>query len=73
MLGAKVIPKRINKFLMVEQLVVNIDIISTWIGEAGPFDHVPIFLQVGDITPKTTCPFKLNSHWLKELEFKDLL
>jgi len=72
-LSAKVIPKRINKLLMVEQLAVNIDIVSTWIGEVGPFDHVLIFLQVGDITPKTTCPFKLNSHWLKELEFKDLV
>jgi len=28
---------------------------------------------VGDITPKTICPFKINSNWLKELEFRDLV
>lgn len=47
--------------------------VRSWNSECGAFDHVPIFLQVEVFTSKPLGPFKFNSHWLLDQEFKEMV
>ena len=43
-----------------------------WIG-GGISNHVPSFLKIGQAKDKLLSPFKFKSHWLKDMEFLELV
>jgi hypothetical protein len=52
-------------------MVDNVGILGSCIG-GGPFDHVVIFLQVGELSLKPPDPFKFNYFLLSDPEFREM-
>jgi len=71
--GENRIAKRIDRFLVAEQLVDRFFQVKQWVGSGGRSDHFPIFLELqkGPINPPSS--LKLNKVWLQDDSFKDLL
>jgi hypothetical protein len=53
-------------------VVDNVGILESCVGEGGPFYHVPIFLQFGELSPKPPSPFKFNIFCLSDPEFREM-
>ena len=64
--------KRLDRFLVAEQLVDRFFLVRQWVGSGGNSDHFPIFLEIkkGPINPPS--PLKYNKSWLQDESFKNL-
>jgi hypothetical protein len=72
-IGEDYIAKRLDHFLISENLVESPLLFRQWVGSGGESDHHPIFLEVAGRSKKPAIPFKFNSSWLKEEEFLALV
>ena len=64
--------KRIDGFLVAEQLVDRFFSVRQWVGSGGLSDHFPVFFEIkkGPINPPS--PLKFNKLWLQDETFKNL-
>eukprot|EP00253_Pinus_taeda_P010417 PITA_10417 len=67
--GEDRIAKRLDRFLLSEDLISNAPIIRQWVEEIGNSDHFPIFLDCAIPPPKPPAPFKFNPAWLQDPTF----
>eukprot|EP00253_Pinus_taeda_P005167 PITA_05167 len=70
--GEAKIVKRLNRFLLSEDLTTNIPIFRQWVGEGGNSDHFPIFLEISKHPRKLAAPFKFNASCLQEESYDKL-
>lgn len=61
-LGSDSILKRLDRFLISDQLITSQDRIRSWVDSAFLSDHAPIFLLLDSSPYKITHPFKFNSN-----------
>lgn len=70
MVGVLVVSTQIDLFLLHFQLVDNGGRIQSWVHETQLFDHFPIFISFAEDNEKLGSPFKFNSVWVLEEDFK---
>jgi hypothetical protein len=64
--GVDSIAKRLDRFLISEELLTSVGLYRSWVEYPYVSDHAPVILQL-EITPLFKAyPFKLNSQWLLE-------
>eukprot|EP00253_Pinus_taeda_P033361 PITA_33361 len=71
-IGEGRVAKRLDRFLISEDLMSSIPMIRQWVGEGGNSDHFPILLEFKKPPPKPASPFKFNAAWLQEESFNTL-
>eukprot|EP00253_Pinus_taeda_P014847 PITA_14847 len=71
-IGEGRVAKRLDRFLISEDLISNIPMFRQWVGEGGNSDHFPILLEFQKPPPKPASPFKFNAAWLQEESFNIL-
>jgi hypothetical protein len=67
--GLDGISKRLDWFLIDENLLGNHRNIQSWIINSSISDHNPICLQIEKTSRKLAPPFKFNSSWILDLGF----
>jgi hypothetical protein len=71
--GADLIAKRLDRFFISEELLSMVGIYRSWVEYPFISDHAPVLLQL-EITPLFKAyPFKLNSQWLLDQDFIDMV
>ena len=65
--------KRIDRFLMAEQLMDRFFHVRQWVGSGGLSDHFPIFFEIQKGPTNPPSPLKFNKVWLQDETFKNLL
>lgn len=71
--GEAALGRRLDKFLIHEDLLCNLPLYRQWVGTGGLFNHLPILLQVSGPTKKPRSPFKFFSGYLQEPEIINLV
>eukprot|EP00253_Pinus_taeda_P006943 PITA_06943 len=66
------IAKRLDRFLLCEDLTSRIPMFRKWVGEGGNSDHFPIFLELAKPPLKPAAPFKFNAYLLQEDSYDKL-
>ena len=61
--------KKVDHFLLGEDLSKKLSIFRHWVGEGGLSDHFPILLETKGTQKKLGSPFKFNSSWLVDDSF----
>jgi len=72
-LDPKKVAKRFDLFLVFEVLMDHFVFIKQWFGVGCDLNHSPIFLELKGATHKLACPFKMNSNWLKDEAFMEMV
>eukprot|EP00253_Pinus_taeda_P018177 PITA_18177 len=70
--GEARIAKRLDRFLLSEDLTTSIPMFRQWVGEGENSDHFPIFLEISKHPRKPAAPFKFNASWLQEKSYEKL-
>jgi hypothetical protein len=71
--GMEAIARRLDRFLVVGDLISDIGLYRSWVEYPFISDHALIFLQL-EVSPiYKHFPFKFNLHWLQEKYFVDLV
>jgi exonuclease III len=71
--GLAGISKRLDRFLIDENILGNHSKIRSWIINSSISDHNPICLQIEKTSQKFTPPFKFNSSWISDLGFTSIV
>eukprot|EP00253_Pinus_taeda_P036400 PITA_36400 len=66
------VAKRLDHFLISEDMIANIPMFRQWVGEGGNSDHFPILMELQKPPLKPAPPFKFNASWLQEESFNIL-
>lgn len=66
------IAKRLDRFLLSEDLASRSLMFRQWIGEGGNSDHFPILFELATAPKKPATPFKFNATWMQEESFREL-
>lgn len=61
--------KRLDRFLINEDLAAAIPLFRQWVEEGGSSDHFPIYIELSKGPSKPPAPFKFNASWLQEESF----
>jgi len=64
--------KRLDRFLINEELASKIPMFRQWIEEGGSSDHFPVYLELSIPPPKPPAPFNFNSSWLQDVSFNNI-
>jgi hypothetical protein len=63
------ISKRLDRFLIAEELLLGIGVYRSWVEYPFISDHAPILIQL-EMPPRyKVFPFKFNPQWLKDQDF----
>jgi hypothetical protein len=71
--GSKAIAKRLDKFLVSEDLLMEARLHRAWVEYPYVSDHAPIFLQLENSITLRDYPFKFHAQWLLEKDFNDMV
>ena len=71
--GENRVSKRLDRFLVVDRLVLECYLVRQWVDCGGESDHCPIFFEIQGRSRKPPSPFKFNHKWLKEPSFCKLV
>jgi len=71
--GESRVAKRIDRFLVAEQMVDRFFQVRQWVGSGGISDHFPIFFEIQKGPTNPPSPLKFNKGWLLDETFKNLL
>ena len=66
------VAKRIDRFLVAEQLVDRFFLVRQWVGSGGLSDHFPIFFEIKKGPYNPPIPLKFNKSWLQDESFRNL-
>lgn len=64
--------KRLDRFLLREDVATKIPVFRQWVGEGGNSDHLPVLLELKGPLRKPTSPFKFNPYLLMEDSYNTL-
>ena len=67
------VAKRLDRFLVTDQVVDKIHYLREWVGCGGISNHLPIFLELRNGPTQPPSPLKFNKTWLKDESFTQLL
>jgi len=67
------VSKRLDRFLVSEQLVEGPYMIRQWVGSGGASDHFPIFFELRTGPQNPLSYLKFNKSWLQDDTFMDLV
>lgn len=67
------IQKRLDRFLVKEEIFLSINHIRSWVDPRRYSDHWPILLELGKTDTKSRAPFKYNNSWSSIEEYKQLV
>eukprot|EP00253_Pinus_taeda_P019465 PITA_19465 len=70
--GEARVAKRLDRFLINEDLAAAIPLFRQWVEEGGPSDHFSILIELSKGPSKPPAPFKFNASWLQEESFNKL-
>jgi len=62
--GLEAISKRLDRFLLTEDLALQVGRIKTWVDYPYFSDHASILLHLDPLSSPKSHPFKFNSSWL---------
>eukprot|EP00253_Pinus_taeda_P023181 PITA_23181 len=71
--GEAALCRRLDHFLIHEDLIRHIPLYRQWVGTGGSSDHLPIFLQITGPTKKPCAPFKFFAGHLKDPDFINMV
>lgn len=71
--GDAALGKRLDRYLIHEDLLISLTNYRQWVGTKGISDHSPIYLEVASSFKKPRASFKFNSTWLKDPEYLKLV
>jgi hypothetical protein len=71
--GNTSISKRLDRFLVVEDLIEGVSRYKLWVDFPYFLDHTHVLLRLDRLTLPTTYPFKFNASWLQEEEVRSLV
>jgi hypothetical protein len=71
--GTDSIAKRLDRFLVSEDLLLEVRLYRTWVEFPYVSDHAPIFCSWRTLSLQKAYPFKFHSQWLAEKSFNDLV
>jgi hypothetical protein len=66
--GQDYIAKRLDIFLISEDLALSGIRYRTWLSHLNISDHLPVILHLEQVQEKVNYPFKFNSIWLEDPE-----
>lgn len=61
--------RRLDWFLIHEDLLMTLTIFKQWVGSGGISHHSPIYLELVGATTKPQAPYKFNLTWLKDPDY----
>jgi hypothetical protein len=71
--GHHVIARRLDRCLISETTLSSLGLSRSWVEYPYISDHTPFFIQFEDAPVYKTFPFKFNTLWLQEADFKNLV
>ena len=71
--GEARVAKRIDHFLIAEQLVDRFFLVRQWVDSGGLSDHSPIFFEIKKGPNNPPSHLKFNKIWLQDESFKNLV
>jgi len=71
--GKKVIARRLDRVIISEDLLSIAGLYRSWVELPFISDHVPAFFKMDLPLNLKAYPFKLNTQWLNDQEFMDLV
>ena len=71
--GEERIAKRLDRFLLSEDLLEEDFMLKQWVDSGADSDHLPICLEIKKQPKNLASPFKLCSSWLKNEEVVQLI
>lgn len=71
--GEDSLARRLDRFLIKDQLLGLGFIFRQWVGSGGISYHLPIFLDIRGGICKPRAPFKFNTTWLKDVAYTRLV
>jgi hypothetical protein len=71
--GLEAIAKRLDRFLISEELLLEVKLHRTWVEYPFVSDHAPILLRLEDTIMYRPYPFKFHAQWLLEKDFNVLV
>jgi hypothetical protein len=71
--GSEAIPKRLDRFLVSEDFLMEVRLHRAWVEYPFVSDHAPIFLQLENSIIHKASPFKFHAQWLLEKEFNEMV
>jgi hypothetical protein len=71
--GLDYIAKRLDRFLISEELLMSGIRYRSWVCNTKISDHMPVILHVENDIRKVSYPFKFNSVWLEDPYFVELV
>ena len=72
-IGEDGISKRLDRFLLSEQLISSLPRYRAWVHRSGLSDHFPIVLDWLDQQKPSAYPFKFNHSWLENEDFVQMV
>ena len=66
------VAKRLDRFLISEQMVDSFFLVRQWVGSGGKSDHFPMFIEIKKGPNNPPSPLKFNKCWLQDETFKNL-
>jgi hypothetical protein len=67
------IAKRLDRFLLTEEMVDSLGLAHQWVASGGESDHNPIILELSGRVRRTPNPFKFFEGWLKDPDYQALV
>ena len=71
--GDNRVAKRLDRFLVSEQVVDRFFQLRQWVGSGGGYDHFPIFFDLQNGPHKPPGPLNFNKGWLKDESFSNFV
>jgi len=71
--GSDSIAKRLDIFLVSEDLLLEVSLYRSWVEFPYVSDHAPILLQLENTSLQKVHPFRFHSQWLAEKYFNDIV
>lgn len=72
-IGEAALGRRLDQFLIHEELLRTLPLYRQWVGTGGLSDHLPIYLQISGPSKKPPAPFKFFSGFLKDPKYINLV
>lgn len=60
-IGEAALGRRLDRYLIHEDLIVTLTNYKQWVGSGGIYDHSLIYLELAESIHKPRAPFKFNS------------